>query len=131
MGDGVTGLGKAPANQTTNTGRSGDSSAADAQAEFGKTLNQESLCPEGLSRRPPDGCTYLRNPSQPVDLHLHGDPADRLKGPTNGSNGPDYSKPIPKLPSTFLPQLPEGHVGHDSGQGKNDGAHFLVWKGKF
>ena len=131
MGDAVTSAGSGPtANQTTNAGQSGAASPADA-AKFGEALEQENICPEGLSRRPPDGCTYLRNPSQPVDLHLHRDPADRLKGPTNGSNGPDYSKPIPKLPSTFLPQLPEGHVGHDSGLGKNDGAHFLVWKGKF
>ena len=128
MGDGVTGLGKAPANQTTNTGRSGDSSAADAQAEFGKTLNQESLCPEGLSRRPPDGCTYLRNPSQPVDLQFHGDP-DRFKGPMNRPNGPDYSKPIPQLPSNSL-KVPEGPF-HSSGLGSGDGAHIGGWEGKF
>jgi hypothetical protein len=130
MGDGVTGSVNAPANQTTNAGRNGASSAADtaAQAEFGKALKHENPCPEGLSRRPHDGCTYLRDPSQSVDLKFHGDP-DRLKGPMNRSNGPDYSKPIPQLPSTSL-KLPDGPY-HSGGLGSGDGAHIGGWGGKF
>ena len=130
MGDGVTSAGNAPpANQTTNAGQSEAQSQADAQsALFGEALKQESLCPEGLSRRPHDGCTYLRNPSQPVDLQFHGDP-DRLKGPMNRSTGPDYSKPIPQLPSTSL-KLPDGPF-HSSGLGSGDGAHIGGWEGKF
>ena len=128
MGDGVTGSTNAPANQPTNAGRSGASSAADtsAKAEFGKALSQESLCPEGLSRRPPDGCTYLRNPSQPINLQIQGDP-DRFKGPMSHAGGPDYSKPIPQLPSNSL-KLPETRPYHDGGP---DGAHIVGVKGKF
>lgn len=61
MGDGVTGSVNAPAHQTTNAGNTGASSAVDtaAQAEFGDALKQESLCPEGLSRRPHDGLHIL------------------------------------------------------------------------
>jgi hypothetical protein len=142
MGDGVTSSGNAPANQTTNAGHSGAPSPADtaAQSKFGEALKTENICPKGLGRPPHDGwvpprydtpCTYLRNPSepsQPVDLRYRGDP-DRLKGPTNGSNGPDYSKPIPQLPSTSLPKLPEGPVG-GSGLGSGDGAYIGGWEWK-
>jgi hypothetical protein len=129
MGNGVTSTGNAPAHQTTDAGNTGASSAADtaAQSEFGDALKQESLCPEGLSRRPQDGCTYLRNPSQPVDLQFHGDP-DRFKGPMNRPNGPDYSKPIPQLPSNSL-KVPEGPF-HSSGLGSGDGAHIGGWEWK-
>lgn len=141
MGDGVTGSVNAPVNQTTNARHSGAPSAADtaAQSEFGNALKQESLCLEGLGRPPHDGwvpprydapCTYLRNPSQPsqpVDLQYHGDP-NRLKGPTNGSNGPDYTQPIPQLPSTPL-KLPKGPV-IGSGLGSGDGAHIGGWEWK-
>jgi hypothetical protein len=128
MGDGVTGSVNAPANQTPNAGHSGAPSRADtaAQAEFGKALEQESLCPPGLGR-PPAPCTYLRNPSQSVDLQYRGDP-DRFKGPTNGSNGPDYSKPIPQLPSNS-PKVPEGPT-HTGGLGSGDGAHIFGWEWK-
>ena len=106
MGDGVTGTRNAPVHQTTHAGNTGASSAADsaAQSKFGDALKQESLCPEGLSRRPPDGCTYLRNPSQPLDLQFHGDP-DRFKGPVNRSNGPTTQSPSLSCPQTPLKSL--------------------------
>lgn len=140
MGDGVTSSVNAPANQTANAGNSGAPSPADttAQSKFGEALKQESLCP-GLGRAPhvagmppryDTPCTYLRNPSQPsqpVDLQYHGDP-DRLKGPTSRSNGPDYSQPIPQLPSTSL-QVPKGPF-HSSGLGSGDGAHIGGWEWK-
>jgi len=115
MGVEVTGSGNAPANQTTNAGRSGAPPAADttaqatAHAKFGEALKQES-----------------RNPSQPVDLQYHGDP-DRLKSPMSRSDGPDYSKPIPQLPSNSL-KLPEFSPYHDGGL---NGAHIIGVKGKF
>ncbi len=45
MGDGVTGSTNAPANQPTNAGRSGDTSAADAaaKAKFGEALKPGKL----------------------------------------------------------------------------------------
>jgi hypothetical protein len=136
MGDGVTGSTNAPANQPTNAGRSGDTSAADtaAQAKFGEALSQENLCPPGL-KRPPDGCTYLRppsdpfQPSKPITTKIDGDP-DRFKGPMSPrSEGPDYSKPIPKLPSDSF-KLPEGPY-HTGGLGSGDGAHIGGWKRTF
>jgi hypothetical protein len=78
MGDGVTGLGNPPANQTTNAGQSGAASPPDA-AKFGEALEQESLCPAGLGRPPhvagmppryDPPCHYLR--TQPIDLKYHG-----------------------------------------------------------
>lgn len=134
MGDGVTGSTNAPANQTTNAGRSGDSSQADtaAKAKFGEALSQESLCPPGLSRRPPEGCTYLRPPSQPpqpskpIDINIHGD-ADRFKGPMNRSNGPDTSKPIPQSPPDSF-KLPDFRPYHEGGP---NGTHIIGVKGKF
>lgn len=134
MGDGVTGSTNAPANQPTNAGRSGDSSQADAaaKAKFGEALTQES-CPAGLTRRPPTGCNYLRppadpfQPSKPIDIKVHEDPA--RKGPMSPrSDGPDLSKPIPKLPSDSF-KLPEGPY-HDGGLGSGDGAHIGGWKWK-
>ena len=127
MGDGVTGPGSAPASQTTNAGQSGTQSPADdpAKAVFGETLKQEeSLCPAVLSRRPPDGCTYLRNPSQPskpVDLRIHGDIPNLVKGPTNDPNGPDYSRSIPQLDSNPLSKVkvPDWVPSHNSGLGPN------------
>jgi hypothetical protein len=132
MGDGVTSLGNAPANQTTNAGQSGASSPADA-AKFDEALKQESLCPEGLGRPPhvagmppryDPPCTYLR--TQPIDLHYHGgdhpDPLNGLKGPTNDPNGPDYKKPIP--PERDQNPLsgakpPDWAPTHDSGLSKD------------
>jgi hypothetical protein len=141
MGDGVTGAGSAPpANQTTNAGNSGASSPADA-AKFGEALKQESLCPEGLGRPPhvagmprryDPPCTYLRDPSQPANLKVQGDP-DRFKSPIiTRSNGPDYSKPIRQLDSNPLSgvKVPDGLPSHNTGIGQNDGGHFLsipVW----
>ena len=87
-------------------------------------LKDENLCPEGLSRRPPDGCTYLRHPSQSVDLQFHGDP-DRFKGPMNHSDIPDYAKPLPQLPSNSL-KVPDGPF-HSGGLGSGDGAHIGGW----
>jgi hypothetical protein len=143
MGDGVTSAGNAaPANQTTNAGQSGAQSQADAaaQSQFGEALKQESLCP-GLGRPPHVAGfpprydpPYLRNPSQPskpVDLHVHGDIPNLLKGPTNDPNGPDYSKSIPpQLDSNPLSQvkIPDGLPTHNSGLSKD--GHILsipVW----
>ena len=133
MGDGVTGSTNAPANQPTNAGRSGDTSAADtaAKAKFGEALNQENLCPPGLGRRQPEGCTYLRPPSHPsqpekkIDLTVHNDPGSS-KGPTNRSDGPDFSKPIPKLPSNS-PKLPDTRPFHDT---TPSGTHVFGVEGK-
>ena len=132
MGDGVTGSTNAP-NQTTNAGRSGDSSAADAaaKAKFGEALKQES-CPEGLSRRPPEGCTYLRppsdpfQPSKPINTKIDGDP-DRFKGPMSPrSDGPDLSKPIPKKPDSSV-KLPDTRPFHDT---TPSGTHVFGVEGK-
>jgi hypothetical protein len=117
MGDGVNGPTNTPA-QPTNTGRS-DTSAADAatKAKFNEHLKQES-CPEGLTRKPQEGCNYLRppadpfQPSKPIDLKIHNDPGSS-KGPVNHSDGPDFSKPIPKLPDSSL-KLPDTRPFHDT-----------------
>ena len=136
MGDGVTGSTNAPANQPTNAGRSGDTSQADAaaKAKFGEALKQES-CPEGLSRRPQEGCNYLRppadpfQPSKPITTKIDGDP-DRFKGPMSPrSEGPDFSKPTPKLPDSSL-QVPKGPY-HTGGLGSGDGAHIGGWERTF
>jgi hypothetical protein len=74
--------------------------------------------------RPP---SQSPQPSKPIDLKIHGDP-DRFKGPMTRSTGPDYSKPIPKLPSDSF-KLPEGPY-HDGGLGSGDGAHIGGWKWK-
>jgi hypothetical protein len=139
MGDGVTGLGKAPANQMTNAGQSGAASPPDA-AKFGEALAQESLCPEGLGRPPhvagmppryDPPCTYLRNPSQPskpADLQVHGDIPNLLKGPTNDPNGPDYKKSIPaeRDPNPLHGvKPPDGAPSHDDGLSK-DGHIIMV-----
>ena len=134
MGDGVTGSTNAPTNQPTNAGRSGDTSAADAaaKAKFGEALNQE-LCPPGLSRRPQEGCNYLRppadpfQPSKPINTKIDGDP-DRFKGPMNGgSKSPDMSRP-PQLPESNI-KVPDG-PGHNGGLGSGDGAHIFTWEFK-
>jgi hypothetical protein len=136
MGDGVTGSTNAPANQPTNAGRSGDTSQADtaAKAKFGEALNQENLCPPGLTRKPPENCTYLRPPGQPpqpekpIDIKVHNDPGSS-KGPMSPrSDGPDFSKPIPKLPDNSL-KPPEGPY-HTGGLGSGDGAHIGGWEWK-
>jgi|SRR5829696_2436560 hypothetical protein len=130
MGE-VTGSVNAPVNQTT--GHSASPADPAAQAEFGKVLKEEGLCPEGLHRpsRYDPPCTYLRDPSQPsqppVDIHYKGD-NEHLKGPTNGPKGTDYTKPIPQAPSNS-PKVPEGPV-HTGGQGTGDGAHIFGWKFK-
>lgn len=140
MGDGVTGSANAPVNQTTNAGRSGAPTRADtaAQSEFGAALEQE-RCPEGLGRPRHDGwvpprydtpCSYLRDPSQPsqpVDIKVHGDP-DRFKGPMSGggSNSPDYSRPIPQPPANSV-QVPKGPY-HTGGLGSGDGGHIVGWE---
>lgn len=132
MGDGVTGSTNGPA-QPTNAGRSGTTSAADAAAKtkFGEALNQENLCPPGLSRRQPEGCTYFRPPSHPsqpekkIDLTVHNDPGSS-KGPMNRSDGPDFSKPTPKLPSNS-PKLPETRPFHDT---TPSGTHVFGVEGK-
>jgi hypothetical protein len=121
MGDGVTGSTNAPANQPINAGRSGDSSAADMEtkAKFGEALKQES-CPPGLTRRPQEGCNYLRppadpfQPSKPINTKIDGDP-DRFKGPMSRprSDGPDLSKPVPQKPSDSI-KLPDTRPFHDS-----------------
>jgi hypothetical protein len=133
MGNGVTGSTNAPANQPTNAGRSGDTSQADAatKAKFGEALNQE-LCPPGLSLRPREGCNYLRppadpfQPSKPIDLKVHEDPA--RKGPMSGprSDGPDLTKPIPKKPDSSL-KLPDTVPFHDT---TPSGTHVFGVKGK-
>lgn len=136
MGDGVTGAVNAPANQTTNARHGATLTDTAARLEFGNALKHENLCPEGLGRPsrfdPP--CTYLRPPSQPpqpykpVDIKVQGDP-DRFKGPMNGgSNGIDYSKPTPQLPSNS-PKVPEGPY-HTGGLGTGDGAHIVGWEQK-
>ena len=127
MGDGVTGSVNAPASQPANAGRGGAPSRdTAAHAEFGKALEQERLCPPGLGR-PPAPCTYLRHPSHGVDLQLRED-SGRFKGPTNSSDGPDYSKPIAQLPSNS-PKVPEGPT-HTGGLGSGDGAHIFGWEWK-
>jgi hypothetical protein len=115
MGDGVSGAGNAPANQPIN--RSGTNLADDmaTKAKFDQALNQE-LCPPGLSRRPQEGCNYLRPPGQPEkkpDLTPHGDPG---KGPMSGprSEG-DLTTPIPKKPdSSPKINLPDIRPTHDT-----------------
>jgi len=133
MGDGVTGPTNAPANQTTNVGRSGDSSAADAaaKAKFGEALKQES-CPPGLTRRPQEGCNYLRpladpfQPSKPITTKIDGDP-DRFKGPMSPrSDGPDLTKPIPRKPDSS-PKLPDTRPFHDT---TPSGSHVFGVEGK-
>jgi hypothetical protein len=136
MGDGVNGPTNAPA-QPTNAGRSGDTSAADAavKAKFNEALKQES-CPEGLTRRPPKDCNYLRppadpfQPSKPIPTTIDGDP-DRFKGPMSRprSDGPDLSKPIPKLPDSSL-QVPKSPY-HTGGLGDGDKAHIGGWERTF
>jgi hypothetical protein len=129
MGNGVSGPTSTPA-QPTNTGRSGDTSAADAatKAKFNEHLKQES-CPEGLTRKPPENCNYLRPPGQPekkIDLNIHGDP-DRFKGPMSPrSNGPDYTKPIPKAPD-HSPKIPDTRPFHDT---TPSGSHVIGVEGK-
>ena len=133
MGDGVTSSTSVPANQPTNAGRSGDTSAADAAAKtkFGEALNQENLCPPGLTRKPPENCTYRRPPGQPpqpekkIDLKVHNDPGSS-KGPTSRSDGPDFSKPIPKLPPNS-PKLPDTRPFHDT---TPSGTHVFGVEGK-
>jgi hypothetical protein len=133
MGDGVTGSTNAPANQPTNVGRSGDSSAADMEtkAKFGEALKQES-CPPGLTRRPQEGCNYLRppadpfQPSKPITTKIDGDP-DRFKGPMSPrSEGPDLSKPVPKKPSDSV-KLPDTRPFHDT---TPSGTHVFGVEGK-
>ena len=134
MGDGVTGSTNAPANQPTNAGRSGTMSAEDAatKAKFSEALNQE-LCPPGLSRRPREGCNYLRppadpfQPSKPISTKIDGDP-DRFKGPMSRprSDGPDLSKPIPKKPSDST-KLPDTRPFHDT---TPSGTHVFGVEGK-
>ena len=133
MGDGVTGSTNAPT-QPTNTGRSGTTLAEDAaaKAKFGEHLKQES-CPEGLTRRPPEGCNYLRppadpfQPSKPIRTTIDGDP-DRFKGPMSRprSDGPDLSKPIPQKPSDS-PKLPDTRPFHDT---TPSGTHVFGVEGK-
>ena len=132
MGNGVSGPTSTPA-QPTNTGRSGDTSAADAatKAKFNEHLKQES-CPEGLTRKPPENCNYLRPPGQQpqpekkIDLNIHGDP-DRFKGPMSPrSNGPDYTKPIPKAPD-HSPKIPDTRPFHDT---TPSGSHVIGVEGK-
>ena len=130
MADGVNGPGSAPANQTTNAGQSATESAADdaAKSKFGETLEQENICPEGLSRRPPDGCTYLRKPSlpsQPANVKVQEDPNSKSPIVTR-PNGPDYKKPIHQLDSNPLSdvKLPDWLPTHDGGL-SNDG-HILM-----
>jgi hypothetical protein len=136
MGDGVTGSVNAPVNQTTNARNSASPADTAARLEFGKALEQQNICPEGLGRpsRHDPPCSYLRNPSQPpqpsqpVDIHYKGNP-DHLKGPMNGSNsGADYSKPIPQRPSNSL-KPPEGPY-HTGGLGTGDGAHIVGYERK-
>jgi hypothetical protein len=139
MGNGVTGSGSAPANQTTNAGHSGAPSPADtpAQSKFDQTLEKENICPPGLGRPPHVGsfpprydppCTYLRK--EPVKIPLPSQVPDPnpggVKGPTNGSNGTDYSKPIPQSPSTSLPKLPE-----DKGPVIKLDERYIGWKFPF
>src|SRR5687767_7762938 len=93
MGNGVTGSVNAPVNQTTNARNSASPADTAARLQFGKALEQQNICPEGLGRpsRYDPPCTYLRHPSQPpqpsqpVDIHYKGNP-DHLKGPMNGSH---------------------------------------------
>lgn len=131
MGDGVSGSINAPA-QPTNAGRSGATPAEDAaaKAKFGEALNQENLCPPGLTRKPPENCTYLRpptHPSQPekkIDINIHNDPG---KGPMSPrSNGPDYTKPIPKAPDNS-PKIPDTRPFHDT---TPSGSHVFGVEGK-
>ena len=117
MGDGVAGSTNAPANQPTNAGRSGTMSAEDAatKAKFSEALNQE-LCPPGLSRRPREGCNYLRppadpfQPSKPIDINIQRDPGSPM---SPRSDGPDLTKPIPKKPDSSL-KLPDTVPFHDT-----------------
>src|SRR5262245_38681650 len=131
MGNGVTGPGNAPANQTTNAGHSGAPSPADtaaAQSKFDETLGKENICPPGLGR-PPPGCTYLRKEPVKIPLpHQVPDPnPGGVKGPTKKSDGPDVSKPIPQSPSTELPKLDE-----DKGPYlKLDDGYIGTWGWKF
>ena len=128
MGDAVTSAGSAPpANQTTNAGQSGAASPADA-AKFSEALEQENICPAGLSRRPPDGCTYLRKPSlpsQPANVKVQEDPNSKSPIVTR-PNGPDYKKPIHQLDSNPLSdvKLPDWLPTHDGGL-SNDG-HIIM-----
>ncbi len=119
MGDGVSGSTNAPANQPTN--RSGATSADDMEtkAKFDQALKQES-CPEGLSRRPQEGCNYLRppadpfQPSKPITIKTDGNAG---KGPMNGprSDGPDFTAPGPEKPdSSPKIKLPAIRPTHDT-----------------
>jgi hypothetical protein len=130
---GVTGSVNAPVTQTTRNSASPADPAA--QAEFGKTLEQEGLCRPGLHRpsRHDPPCTYLRPPSHPsqpspppADIRYKGD-GEHLKGPMSGPKGSDYSKP-PQLPSNDI-KPPEG-PGHNTGLGSGDGAHIGTWEWK-
>jgi hypothetical protein len=114
MGDGVTGPGNAPANQTTKLVEDKGPYLkldAGAQSKFDQALENENICPPGLARprRGDPPCTYLRK--EPVKIpppHQVPDPnPGGVKGPTKKSDGPDVSKPIPKSPSTELPKLDE------------------------
>ncbi|WKA25811.1 hypothetical protein [Bradyrhizobium roseum] len=116
MGDGISGAGNAPAHQPIH--RSGTNLADDmaTKAKFDQALSQES-CPPGLSRRPQEGCNYLRPPGQPEkkpDLTPHGDAG---KGPMSGprSDGPDLTTPIRKKPDSSPDiKLPDIRPTHDT-----------------
>jgi hypothetical protein len=119
MGDGVSGAGNAPANQPIN--RSGTNLADDmaTKAKFDQALSQES-CPPGLSRRPQEGCNYLRppadpfQPSKPITIKTDGNPG---KGPMSGprSGGSDLTTPVPEKPdSSPKIKLPDIRPTHDT-----------------
>jgi len=94
-----------PRHQTTNVGRSGDSSAADAsaKAKFGEALKQES-CPKDCAGGPPKDAPTCRPPSirfQPFEAHNPPRSTAILtasKAHEPRSDGPDFSKPTPSCP---------------------------------
>jgi hypothetical protein len=113
MGDGVSGAGKAPAQQPTN--RSGDTSKADvaAKAKFNEHLQQES-CPPGLSMRAPKDCLRPPGPEKKPDLTIHHDPGSS-KGPVRpSSDGPDLTKPVPKKPDSSIKLPTNARPTYDS-----------------
>jgi hypothetical protein len=128
MGDGVGGAGNAPANQPTNAGRTSLADDMATKAKFDQALNQES-CSPGLSRRPQEGCNYLRPPGQPEkkpDINIHRDPGSSNVPMSPRSDGPDVTKPIPKKTDSSV-NLPDTRPFHDT---TPSGSHVFGVEGK-
>jgi hypothetical protein len=137
MGDGVTGVGNTPTNQTSQS-QAQSQAKTDAQAAlFGEVLKQ---CPEGLHRPHPNDepCTYLRPPSlspsqsQPSkpDLQPHGDvPPNLIRGPTDDLNI-DFKKHMPheRDPNPTHGLNPPSVPGDPSyNDGPNHDGHFIMF----